>query len=64
MGEDFIYGISEDHLIVCTMDLLNLMREAIIKLTVAIRIEEYQRNDGSKKVAHMEIYKYLDDFKR
>jgi hypothetical protein len=64
IGEDYIYRISEAHLIAYTMDLLKLVREALIELTVAIRIEEYQRDDGSEKVAHMELYEYLDDFKR
>jgi tetratricopeptide (TPR) repeat protein len=64
IGEDFIYRISEEHLIEYTMDLLKLVREAVIELTMAIRIEEYQRHGESGKVGRMEIYKYLDDFKR
>ena len=31
------------------MDLLKIVREAIIELTIAIRIEEYQRNDNKGK---------------
>lgn len=64
IGEDFIYRISEDNLIQYTMDLLKIVREAIIELTVAIRIEERQRHDDKGKVALMRVYEYLDDFKR
>jgi hypothetical protein len=64
IGEDFIYRISEEHLIAYSMDLLKLVREAVIELTVAIRIEEYQRHDGYQNVVCMEMHEYLDDFMR
>ena len=47
IGKDYIYRISEDNLIECTMDLLQLIREAVIELTIAIRIEEKQRRRRS-----------------
>jgi hypothetical protein len=46
------------------MDLLKIVREAIIELTIAIRIEEYQRNDNKGKAARLSVYEYLDDFRR
>ena len=64
LGTDFIYRISEEHLIAYTTDLIKIVREALIELTVAIRIEEYQRHNGNEKVAHMNVHEYLDDFKR
>ena len=64
LGDDFIYRISEEHLIMYTTDLIEIVREALIELTVAIRIEEYQRHDGNKKVAHIALYEYMDEFKR
>ena len=53
IGKDYIYRISEENLIECTMDLLQLIREAVIELTIAIRIEEKQRNPSEKKVLQM-----------
>lgn len=64
LGMDFIYRISEEHLIAYTTDLIKIVREALIELTVAIRIEEYQRYNDNEKVAHMNVHEYLDDFKR
>lgn len=64
IGDDFIYRVSEDHLMQYTMDLLKIVREAIIELTIAIRIEEYQRNDNKGIAARLSVYEYLDDFKR
>ena len=64
MGKDFIYRVSEDNLTAYTIDLLKLVREAVIELTMAIRIEEKQRHDENKKVAHITVYEYSDDFKR
>jgi hypothetical protein len=46
------------------MDLLKIVREAIIELTIAIRIEECQRNDNKGIAARLSVYEYLDDFKR
>lgn len=63
IGKDYIYRISEDNLIECTMDLLQLIREAVIELTIAIRIEEKQRNPSEKKVLQMSMMEYLDEFK-
>ena len=65
LGKDFIYRISEEHLITYTMDLVKIVREALIELTVAIRIEEHQRYDGNDvKAAHITIHEYVDDLKR
>jgi hypothetical protein len=64
IGEDFIYRISEASLIKYTMDLLKLVREAVIELTVAIRIEEHRRHNGSEETGNIEIAEYLDEFKR
>jgi hypothetical protein len=64
IGEDFIYRISEDNLIKYTMDLLKLVREAVIELTVAIRIEEHQRHNGGDETGNIEIFEYMDEFKR
>lgn len=64
IGDDFIYRVSEEHLIQYTMELIKIVREALIELTTAIRIEEYQRNDENKRVAHIPIHEYLDEFKR
>lgn len=64
LGRDFIYRISEEHLISYTTDLIKIVREALIELTVAIRIEEYKRHNDNEKVAHMNVHEYLDDFKR
>ena len=63
IGKDYIYRISEESLIECTMDLLQLIREAVIELTIAIRIEEKQRNPSEKKVLQMSMMEYLDEFK-
>lgn len=63
IGKDYIYRISEENLIECTMDLLQLIREAVIELTIAIRIEEKQRNPSEKKVLQMSMMEYLDEFK-
>ena len=64
LGRDFIYRISEEHLISYTTNLIKIVREALIELTVAIRIEEYKRHNDNEKVAHMNVHEYLDDFKR
>ena len=45
------------------MYLLQLIREAVIELTIAIRIEEKQRNPSEKKVLQMSMMEYLDEFK-
>lgn len=63
IGKDYIYRISEENLIEYTMDLLKLIREAVIELTIAIRIEEKQRNSSEKKVLQMSMMEYLDEFK-
>ena len=63
IGKDYIYRISEENLIECTMDLLQLIREVVIELTIAIRIEEKQRNPSEKKVLQMSMMEYLDEFK-
>lgn len=63
IGKDYIYRISEENLIECTMDLLQLIREAVIELTIAIRIEEKQRNPSEKKALQMSMMEYLDEFK-
>ena len=63
IGKDYIYRISEEKLIEYTMDLLKLIREAVIELTIAIRIEEKQRNPSEKKVLQMSMMEYLDEFK-
>ena len=64
IGEDFIYRVSEDHLVQYTIDLLKIVREAVIELTFAIRIEEYQRHNDNKRVARINLYEYQDIFKR
>lgn len=63
IGKDYIYRISEENLIRYSMDLLKLVREAIIELTIAIRIEEGWRNTDQKKVLHMSMTEYLDEYK-
>ncbi len=63
IGDDSIYRVSEEQLIQYTMNLLKIVREAVIELIVAIRIEEHQRNYDKKKVAHIGLNEYKDDFK-
>lgn len=63
IGKDFIYRISEDSLIEYSLDLLRLIREAVIELTIAIRIEESQKNLDKKNVLPMSMLEYLDEFK-
>ena len=63
IGKDFIYRISEDSLIEYSLDLLRLIREAVIELTIAIRIEESQKNLEKKNVLPMSMLEYLDEFK-
>ena len=63
IGKDYLYRISEENLIRYSMDLLKLVREAIIELTIAIRIEEAQRNTDPKNVLHMSMTEYLDEYK-
>ena len=63
IGEDYIYRISEEHFVDCTMSLLKLVREAIIELTIAIRIEERQRNRDGMKIIKQSLNEYLDEYK-
>lgn len=46
-----------------TIELMKIAREAIIELTVAIRIEEYRRH-GENKAVSVPVYSYDDDFRR
>lgn len=64
IGEDQIYHVSEDQLSAYTMDLIKLIREAIIELIVAIRIEEQKRHRNDDKVMSLTMPKYRDRFKR
>lgn len=67
IGSDYIYRISEDHLIEYTMELLKISREALIELIIAIRIEEHHRckdlNQGDRRVAHISLREYKDEYK-
>ena len=40
-----------------------ILLQAVIELTIAIRIEEKQRNSSEKKVLQMSMMEYLDEFK-
>lgn len=64
LGADSIYRISEDHMFDYAMELLKLVREAIIELTIAIRIEENSQIDDSKQIVKISMFEYSDDYKR
>ena len=53
----------QDQLVEYTMDLMKLVREAIIELVVAISIEERKQNMNDDKVASLTMTEYDDDFK-
>ncbi|MFR2766204.1 MAG: LA2681 family HEPN domain-containing protein [Clostridium sp.] len=63
IGKDYIYRVSEENLVEYSLDLLKLIREAVIELMIAIRIEEMQRNCDKKNVFHVSMTEYLDEFK-
>lgn len=67
IGDDYIYRISEEHLMDYTMELLKISREALIELIIAIRIEEHHRHrEPSRdkgKVAHIALREYKDEYK-
>ena len=64
IDDDNIYHVSEDQLVEYTMDLMKLVREAIIELVVAISIEERKQIANDDKVASLTMTEYEDDFKR
>jgi len=64
IADDNIYHVSEDQLVEYTMDLMKLVREAIIELVVAISIEERKQIANDDKVASLTMTEYEDDFKR
>lgn len=64
IGEDNIYHVSEDQLTGYTMDLIKLVREAIIELIVAIRIEEQKRHMNGDKIMSLTMPEYEDKCKR
>ena len=41
-----------------------MVREAIIELTIAIRIEENSQIDDSKQIVKISMFEYSDDYKR
>lgn len=63
IGKDYIYRVSEEDMVEYSLDLLKLIREAVIELTIAIRIEEMQRNIDKKNVFQVSMTEYLDEFK-
>lgn len=63
IGEDFIYRISEIQLKKYTMNLIKLAREAVIELTIAIRIEENLRHGGNQVAIPLDVPEYKDEYK-
>lgn len=63
MGNDYIRRITDNTLYKYTMDLIQIIREVVIELTMIIHIEEQKRHDPSAKVFRMELTEYADEFK-
>lgn len=49
IGSDSFYHITEDKLLNSALDLLEIVRELLIDLTMAVHIEEMKRSDGKDK---------------
>ncbi len=56
MGEDSFYHITEDCLLRYTLDLLEIVREWLIDLTMAVHIEEIKRRDSKASVKNFPIF--------
>ena len=63
MGSDAIYRISEDELQACTHELLQVVREVIIELTLAIEIEERHKRESEPQVFRVPMTELPDEFK-
>lgn len=61
--EDNIYRVEEQMLINYSMTLVKLIREAIIELIFAIRIEENNKNQNSKNTLHLTLPEFKDEYK-
>lgn len=65
IGEDSFYHITEYNLLRYTMDLLEIVREWLIDLTMAIHIEELKRREGEddKKSFPIFLMEFDDEWK-
>lgn len=66
LGQDSFYHITEHALLQYTMSLLEIVREWLIDLTMAIHIEEKNRRKdyGENAVATMPLIEFYDEWKR
>lgn len=66
VDDEGTYHISEDTLLQYTMELMCMIRELIIDLSMAIHIEEANRkrkDEGSHMVGDLTLYEYEDEWK-
>lgn len=63
MGKDFIRRVSEETLIEFSLELIHIVREVIIELTIAVHIEEEKKRDPTKKFLNMPLLEYSDEYK-
>ena len=66
VDDEGTYHISEKTLLQYTMNLMDMVRELIIDLSMAIHIEEYNRKIKDKKehlIGNSTLYKYEDEWK-
>ncbi|MDE6016162.1 MAG: hypothetical protein K2H41_10765 [Acetatifactor sp.] len=66
LGQDSFYHITESVLLQHTMDLLEIVREWLIDLTMAIHIEEKKRSENYNEtaVATMPLIEFEDEWKK
>ena len=63
MGDDYIRRITEDSLFEFTYELIRMMREVIIELTIAVYIEERKKHNPSNNKVKLSVIEYPDEFK-
>ncbi|MCI9362595.1 MAG: hypothetical protein HFG65_17085 [Hungatella sp.] len=65
IGEDSFYHITEDCLLQYTMDLLEIVREWLIDLTMAVHTEEIRRGEDKDDIKSFPVYlmEYADEWK-
>lgn len=63
MGQDFVRRVSENTLVEFSLELIHIVREVIIELTIAVHIEEERKRDPTKKLFNMSLSEYSDEYK-
>ena len=65
-AEETAFYISEDELLTQSMELLGIVREALISLTIAVFLEEKKRKakrGDNEKIVPLHLYSYDDEWK-